>query len=235
MVGDNLPQTSITVQKENSPKLFKTTEAGGKIAATYNGYDMSVFTYSYLDRLPTYELESATLTSLELKENHTKIKSTGFSFAKTIYDFVFRTDIVYTQDKVVNYLLNSQLLSFPTNSFNTLFSLDSPTYNDYSGVLIFASSSLKEILPNSFRDKNEEYLITKITKNLGFDRTLEFSYIHEFEHAGHSVQTFLNWPVTSTTDIKIGGEFYFGDQSSNLDKLKNISSVFFSLKNYFQL
>ena len=234
-LGATLPQTSITTTKENSPKIFKKNEIGGKISASYNGYDASLFTYSYLDRDPHYELDSATLTTVALNEKHTPIKSTGVSFAKTIYEYVFRTDIVYTQDKTINFINNSLLDSYPTNTLNTLISLDSPTYNDYSGVFIFARSTLSVINADSFRDKQEQYLIGKITKNLGYDRTLEFSYIHELEHSGHSIQTFLNWPITSSTDIKIGGEFYFGDDNSNLKKLKNINSVFFSLKNYFQL
>jgi hypothetical protein len=234
-LGDTLPQTSITVDKEKSPKLFKKNEIGGKISASYNGYDTSLFTYSYLDRAPHYELDSATLTTIALNEKHAPVKSTGFSFAKTIYDYVLRTDIVFTQDKTINFINNSLLDSYPTNTLNTLISLDSPTYNDYSGVIIFARSTLSVVNANSFRDKQEQYIIGKITKNLGNDRTLEFSYIHELERSGHSIQTFLNWPITSSNDIKIGSEFYFGDESSNLKKLKKINSVFFSLKNYFQL
>jgi len=234
-LGDALPQTTLAVNKEKSPKLFKKNEIGGKISASYNGYDTSLFTYSYLDRAPHYEFDSASLTTVTLNEKHASIKSTGVSFAKTIYDYVFRTDIVFTQDKAINFINNSLLDSYPTNTLNTLISLDSPTYNDYSGVFIFARSTLSKINTNSFRDKQEQYIIGKITKNLGYDRTLEFSYIHELEHSGHSIQTFLNWPVTSSNDIKIGGEFYLGDNSSNLKKLKNVNSVFFSLKNYFQL
>ena len=78
-------------------------------------------------------------------------------------------------------------------------------------------------------------MIAKINKDFGSDKSWEFSYTHEFEHTGHSIQTYLNWPINSTTDLKLGGQFYFGDETSNLNKFKNISSVFCSLKNYFQL
>lgn len=233
--GNLFPQESLTVIKEKTPQIFKTSEIGGKMAISYGGFDMSIFSFSYLDRDPHYLLESATLTNITLKEGHTKIKSSGISLAKTVYDFVFRTDMVYTQDKLVNYLQNNQLNTFSTNSLNALISLDTPTYNDYSGVLIFARSTLKDIMLNSFRQKQEQYFIGKVSKNLGSDKSLEFSYIHELDHAGKSVQTFFNWPINSATDMKVGGEFYFGNDQSDLKKLKNISSVFFSIKNYFQL
>ncbi|MDD4974965.1 MAG: hypothetical protein PHY93_11475 [Bacteriovorax sp.] len=234
-VGNLFPQGSLTVIKEKTPQIFKTSEIGGKISASYSGFDMALFSFSYLDRDPHYKLSSASLTNITLQEEHTKIKSSGISLAKTIYDFVLRSDIVYTQDKTVNYFENLQLKNFSTNSLNTLLSLDTPTYNDYSGVLIVARSTLSDIMLNSFRQKQEQYFIGKVSKNLGSDKTLEFSYIHEFDHSGHSVQTFLNWPINNATDIKIGGEFYFGDDQSNLKKFKNVSSVFFSIKNYFQL
>lgn len=234
--GNLIPQNSLTVIKQKSPEIFKTTEVGGKLAASYGGLDLSLFTYSYLSRDPHYSLQSADLTNITVKEEHQKIQSYGLSLAKTIYDFVFRTDIVQTKDRMINYVAETgELLSLPTTSLNTLISLDTPTYNDYSGVLIFAQSTLGEVRTNSFRSKNEQYVIGKLTKNLGSDKTLELSYTHELEHTGQSVQSILSWPVNSSTDLKIGGEFYLGDEQSNLKKLKNVSSIFFSLKNYFQL
>ncbi|MBC7539764.1 MAG: hypothetical protein H7281_13165 [Bacteriovorax sp.] len=233
--GNLFLQSTLKVIKERTPQMFKETEIGGKISASYAGFDLALFTFSYLDREPHYLFSSATLTNITLQEEHTKIKSSGFSLAKTIYDFVFRTDVVMTQDKLVNYTVNSQLKTFSTSSLNALVSLDTPTYNDFSGVLILARSTLKDIMLNSFRQRQEQYFIGKISKNLGNEKALEFSYIHEFENSGHSVQTFLNWPINNLTDLKLGGEFYFGDDLSNLKKFKNVSSVFVSIKNYFQL
>lgn len=230
-----VPNMTFNVTKQKTPALFKESEFGGKASVSYSGLDLSVFGFSYLDRDAHYVLDSATLTSINVHEDHNKIKSTGIALSKTIGDFVFRTDAVLTEDKMVNYLENNQLKFFPTNFTNLVVSLDSPTYNDYSGVLIFASSTLKDVLPNSFRGKSEKYLIGKLTKNLGSDKTFELSYTHELEHTGRSVQTLINWPINNSTDIKLGGQFYSGEDLSNLSKFKNISSVFFSLKNYFQL
>lgn len=230
-----LTQSSLAVVKESRPALFKTHEYGAKLSTSYAGADFSLFSFSYLDRDPHYEILSGTLTSLTLKEVHNRIQSSGLSFARPIYDYVFRTDIVYTQKKMINYVSGFQLLSKPTNSLNTLVSIDSPTFNSYSGVLIFARSTLRDSIAHAVREKNEDYSIFKISKDLGSDRSLELSYTHEFSHSAHSIQTFLNWPLATNTELKVGGEFYFGDELSNLNKLKNISGVFFSLKNYFQL
>lgn len=225
----------LNVEKAQTPIMFKHTEMGGKFSASYSGLDLSLFGFSYLDRDAHYVLNSATLAAVNLKEVHSHIKMGGLSLAKTISDFVLRTDIVITKDKIINYIENSQLKNFTTDALNAVASIDSPTYDTYSGVLVFAKSSLKDILPNAFREKNEEYMIAKINKDFGSDKSWEFSYTHEFEHTGHSIQTYLNWPINSTTDLKLGGQFYFGDETSNLNKFKNISSVFCSLKNYFQL
>jgi hypothetical protein len=234
--GNVLSNYTVTVNKEKTPKVFDNSEYGGKFSGSYSGFDFSLYTFSYLDRDAHYEFRSASsLTNITVDEAHNKVQSSGFSFAKTVYDYVFRADIVSTKDKEINYLDITGLKSFSTRMLNTLVSVDSPTYSGYSGVLIFARSSLGDIMENSFREKNEEYGIIKLNKDLGSDKSFEFSYTHEFEHAGHSVQTFINWPINSTTDLKLGGQFYFGDETSNLFKYKKISSVFFSLKNYFQL
>ena len=234
-VSNILPQSTITVNKEKTPKIFKESEIGGKLSTSYAGFDTSLFYFNYKDRDPSYLLESATLTSVTLQEEHTKIKSSGVSLAKTVFDFVFRTDVVYNQNKTINYLNGTNLSSYQTKSINALVSIDSPSYNNYSAVFILARSTLSDFIDQSFREKNEQYSIVKISKDLGGDKILDLAYTHQFEHSGHAIQTMLNWPVNSTTDLKIGGEFYFGDNQSNLKKFKNISSVFFSLKNYFQL
>jgi len=233
--GEIVPNITFNVTKEKTPKLFSETEFGGKASLSYAGLDLSLFGFSYLDRDPHYVLDSATLTTINVHEEHNKVKSTGAALSKTIGDFVFRTDVVLTKDKMVNYIDGNLLRFYPTDFFNYVVSIDSPTYNDYSGVLIFASSTIKEIFPLSFREKNEKYLIGKLTKNLGADKTFELSYTHELEHTGRTVQSFINWPINSTTDLKLGGQFYSGNEESNLNKYKNISSIFFSLKNYFQL
>jgi hypothetical protein len=233
--GKLLTNFTINVNKEKTPALFKNKEYGGKLAGSYGGYDVSAFSFTYLDRSPHYVFESATINTLTIKENHNKISSQGMSLAKSVYDFVFRTDLVLTNNKMINYVDSGILKTLTTSQFEALVSLDSPTFHDYSGVLIFAQSNLKDIMMNSFREKQEQYIIGKLSKNLGEDRTFEFSYTHEFAHSGHSLQSFINWPVNSTNDIKLGGQFYFGDEQSNLNKYKKISSIFISLKNYFQL
>lgn len=226
---------TLKVNKEKTPELFKKTEIGGRFAGSYAGLDFSVFTFSYFDRDPHYKIANLTSTTINFDEVHNKISSTGISLAKTFSDFVFRMDLVLNTDKNINYIQVNQLKSFSTNAMNTVISLDTPNYQDYSGVLVFAQSSINDYLPYSFRDKKEQFLIGKISKNLGNDRNLEFSYTRELAQSGYSMQSFITWPINSTTDLKFGGQYYHGNESSMLNKYKNISSLFFSLKNYFQL
>lgn len=233
--GNLFPQENLIVIKEKKHSLFSESEVGGKLSASLYGFDLSFFTFSYLDREPHYTLESASNLSITLRERHSKIKSSGLSFAKTIYDFVLRTDIVRTESKTINYFDNSILKSFSSNSLNSLISLDVPSFYDYSGIFILAQSTLDTNMLNSFRKKNEQYFTGKLSKKLESDKKLELSYTQELNYSGHSIQTLLSWPINNINDLKIGGEFYFGNDSSNLKKYKNINSVFFSVKNYFQL
>lgn len=231
-----LPQTNIKTNLEESPDFFKQNEYGGKLSSSFWGIDASIFYFSYIDRDASYILKSATLTNVELDETHSRVKSAGFSVASTIYDnFVFRTDFIHTQDKKINSVSGFSLLNTPVDMTNIVASLDTPTYNNFSAVLVLATSRLSEDLVQAFREKNQTYSIAKISYDLGLEKTIDLSYTHEFDQKGHAVQSLFTWPVNETFEIRVGAETYWGDQYSQLNKIKNISNVFFGIKNYFQL
>ena len=235
IAGSIFPQGKLVVTKESTPSVFKKSEIGEKISTSYQGFDTSLFHFTYMDRNPFYSLKSMTLTEVDLLENHNKINSTGLSFAKTLSDYVLRSDVIYTDHQTINYLEGINLKTYQTKVLNALLSLDTPSFNDYSGIFIFARSNLSDYKSNSFRTKTQEYGIAKISKNLGSDKTFDLSYTHEFKTTGHGVQALYKWPVNNLTELHFGGEFYSGNADSSLHRLKNTSSLFITLKNYFQL
>lgn len=231
-----LPQSNIKSHAKKTPDFFKEHEWGGKLATSFWGIDASVFYFSYLDRDAGLRIRSATLTSIELDEVHLKVKTTGVSLAGILYDnFVFRTDVAYTQDKLINSVQGTFLLNTLVDVTNVVFSLDTPTYSDFSGLFVLANSRLSIDIPNAFRQQNQTFSIAKIAYNLGSEKTIDLSYTHEWNKNGHALQGLFFWPVSSTTELRIGAENYWGDKSSQLSKIKNISSVFLGIKNYFQL
>lgn len=233
---NSLPQTTITTIKAESPSFFEEHEFGGKLSKSIWGIDASIFYFNYLDREATYTLQNATLNSITLDERHDRINTTGVSLAKTLFDdFVFRTDIVYTKNKKINSISGLDLVNTTVDVTNVLVSLDTPTYNKFSGVFVYAASQLSEELVQAFRENNESYAIAKISYDLGAEKTFDLSYTHEFTQTGHAVQSLFTWPVTSSLDLKVGAEVYWGNTNSQLAKIKNVSNVFFGIKNYFQL
>ena len=231
-----LPQANIKTNREETPDFFEKHEYGGKISTSFWEMDASLFYFSYLDRDASYTLKSASLSTIELDESHSRINSTGLSLASTIYDnFVFRTDVVYTQDKNVNFVSGLSLKNTKTNMTNVVVSLDTPTYQNFSGVLVVAASRLTDDLPQAFRPQNLSYSIAKVSYDLGEEKIIDLSYTNEWDQNGHAVQSLFTWPVNSTVEIRIGAETYWGEKQSQLGKIKNISNVFFGIKNYFQL
>lgn len=231
-----LQQTTITTDKEKSPAFFDENEFGGKISKSFWGVDASVFYYNYLDRDANYTLTSANLTSVNLEEKHDRINSTGLSIATSVMaNYVFRTDLVFTKNKRINSVSEFSLISTPVNVTNILVSVDTPTYNKFSGVLVYAASELSEELTQALRETKESYAIAKISYDFGEEKTFDLSYTHEFSQNGHGVQSLLTWPVTNSLDLRFGAEIYWGDESAQLYKIKNVSNVFFGIKNYFQL
>ena len=231
-----LPQTNIKTVREDSPVFFKEHEIGGKLAASFWGLDASLFHFSYLDRDPTYSLRSMTQTSIELEEAHTRVKTTGLSVAALFYDdFVFRTDIVYTKDKAINSVQGFNLVNSPIDMTNIVMSLDTPTYNNFSGVFVMANSRLSKDLPQAFRQQSQSYSVAKIAYDLGLEKTIDLSYSREWNKKGHALQSLFFWPLNASTEIRVGAETYWGEESGQFNKIRNISSVFVGIKNYFQL
>ena len=231
-----LPQMSVESRKQETPDFFKVHEYGGKISTSFWGIDTSVFYFSYLDRDARYSLKSANLTNVVLQEEHSRINTTAFSLAKTLFnDYVIRTDVVYTKNKKINALSGTKLISSPVNMTNALVSLDTPTYHNFSAVLIFAVSQLSRDIPMALREKEQKYSIAKVSYDFGEDKIADLSYTHEFSQTGHGIQGLFTWPVNSTFDLRMGAETYWGDKASELYKIKNVSNVFFGIKNYFQL
>jgi hypothetical protein len=226
----------VNVKKEEGPNFFEENEWGGKLSKSFWGIDAAIFYYSYLDREPYYTLTSSSLTSVNFKEHHSKIQSSGLSLAKTLNDdFVFRSDVVYTQDKVINSSTGLNLSNSKSDVLNYLVSLDTPTYNSWSAMFMFAVSDLQTVPTGSFREDIQNYGLTKLTYDLGEEKSFDLSYTHEFNKGGHSVQSQLLLPLNSSFEFSVGGEFYWGRKTSTLSAYKNISNVFISLKNYFQL
>lgn len=231
-----LPQTNITTNIEESPDFFKKHEYGGKLSTSFLGLDASVFYFSYLDRDPVYNLTSATPASITLQETHERNQSAGLSLASTLYDnFVVRSDVVYTQDKRINSVNGLSLVNTPVNMTNVLLSLDTPAYAKISGVFILAGFFLSEDIPMAFREKEETYSIAKLSYDLGEEKVFDLSYTHEFSNTAHAIQALYTWPVSATLELRFGAENYWGNEKSQLAKIKNVSNVFFGIKNYFQL
>lgn len=235
--NDLLTQGTVKVFKEDTPNFFKENEYGGKLSMSFGGLDTAIFYYDHLDREPVYGLSSISVNSIDLNEMHLRQKTAGLSLAKTLFDdFVLRSDIVYTKDKRINYIDPVfSLTNAPVNMTNVLVSVDTPSYNKISAVLIYATSLINQDLPDAFREKKQSYSIVKLAYDLGEEKTIDLSYTHEFSKSGHALQGVLNWPVNSTLDLRFGAETYWGDEKSQLGQIKNISNVFFGIKNYFQL
>lgn len=239
-VDPTLSTIQFNSRKQESPNIFDENEFGGKFSLTYGGLDAAFFYYDYLDRVPYYALESATPTLVTLQEKHARIQSYGTSLAKTLFDdYVIRADIVLNKDRIINSVVTTPLgpLFQNTQSDETdiQLSIDTPTYERFSGALIFARSSMSDITAEALREQDENYAIGRLSYDFGEEKVLDLSYTHQFSNTGHAVQGFFNWPITDLVEIRMGGETYWGTEESTLGRLKNITNVFLGLKTYFQL
>ncbi len=232
---NSIPQGEISIQKESAPGFFNESEYGLKFSHTFSGLDLSFSYFDYLDRSPYYEISSATANTLILTEKHTRINSKTFSLTKTFFDFVFRSDFILHESKKYNYLNGSLLDNYLSNTFEYVIGIDSPTYNNNTFYFIVAGRKNDTIISSTLLPVEERYLIFKLSRQLGNEKTIDFSFTTETFTKGNGIQTQIFWPVSNTTELKFGGEFYFGDTASNMSKIKTINNIFFGLKNHFDL
>jgi hypothetical protein len=234
-IGNLITQDKIFISKDPTPKIFKKNDFGMKFSTSFAGIDVSASYLNYLDRNAYYTISSGTISELHLQENHSQINSYLLSGAKTLNDFVLRSDIVLTKNKTFNYFQNTNLSNYKSDTREILLSIDTPTVDKMTGFFIYAKKQQSIIEANSFIPGSQDFIIVKINRNLENESTLELSYTYQLKEAGNGIQGLINWPVNNNTELKLGGEFYYGNENSNLSKLKKINSVFFGLKNYFQL
>lgn len=234
-----VPNIQFQARKKLVTKIFEEHEYGGKLSLSFSGLDTAFFYFDHIDRNPYYSIESVTLSSVNLLERHGRIQSYGASIAKTLFDdFVFRSDIVLNQNKTINTLSTGvagfTLLDEQTDELNLLFSVDTPTYSSFSGVFIYAQSGLNKLNAQALREKEEQFAIAKISYDFGEEKIFDVSYTHQISLSGHAIQAQLSWPVNDKLELRTGAETYWGEPRATLGRLKNISNIFFSLKNYFQ-
>lgn len=242
-ITDLIPFSKIYINKENNPKFFnqETSEYGGKISKSIWGTDFSLFGYKYVDRDPYFQIASYNSTDLYLNLLHKKVTTYGLSIAKTLADFVLRADVVTHKNKNFNYIQGLNLNSYQANLNQYVISIDTPTYEKYTGFFIFANSKQNgSSIPYSSANKyfvKDEYLyaITRLTRSFEGEKTFELSFTREIKEKGNSIQTQLEWPINNSTILKFGGEFYFGNENSQMSKLKKVNNIFFNIKNFFQL
>ncbi len=231
----SLSNFNIITESESKPQFFKESEYGLKYSTSFSGIDMSLSYFDYLDRNPFYKIKNLTGSNLTLTENHRRTKSTTFSFAKTLFDYVIRMDFVYSTSKTFNTLNGTSLNDYQSNTKDILLGFDTPSFDNYTLFFIWAHKSLDKIVANSLSPNQSDAVVIKLNKTLEAEKSLELSYTREIKEKANGIQALINFPVNNNTELKLGSEFYFGPDSSQYNKLKKINSVFIDIKNYFQI
>jgi hypothetical protein len=228
------PNLSVRSNAEQKPDLFEENEFGGKLSYSVSGFDVSAFYFDYLNREAHYSIQSLNATTLTLNENHARVKSLGISASTTINEaYVLRSDLVLHKDKLYNQSTGTSLTSVKRSSMDGVFSLDTPTFSQFSFAFIGAFSLLEEKLTSGFRSKDQIFSIVKVSYDFLEDKILDLSYTHQFNENGHSLQGQFTHPITGNFEYKIGLETYWGEKTSPLFQVKKINNVFVGLKNYF--
>lgn len=231
----NLNSFNIISESEAKPKFFDESDMGLKYSTSFNGIDLSLSYFDYLDRNPFYKIKNLSGSNLTLTENHRRTKSATFSFAKTLFDYVVRMDFVYSTNKTFNTLNGTNLNDYQSNSKDILFGFDTPSFDNYTLFFIWAHKSLDKVVTSSLTPDQSDAVVIKLNKTLEAEKSLELSYTREIKEKANGIQALINFPVNNNTELKLGSEFYFGPESSQYSKLKKINSVFIDIKNYFQI
>lgn len=234
-LSKSLSNLNIITEAESKPIFFEENDFGLKYSTSFSGIDLSLSYFDYLDRNPFYKMKSLSGSNLTLTENHRRTNSSTLSFAKTLFDYVIRMDFVYSKNKSFNTLNGTSLNDYQSNTKDILFGFDTPSFDNYTLFLIWAHKTIDQTVANSLTPNKSDAIVIKLNKTLEAEKSLELSYTREIKERANGIQALVNFPVNNNTELKIGSEFYFGPETSQYSKLKKINSVFFDIKNYFQI
>lgn len=236
VLKDEIPGINLKTKIQEKENFFDENDYGVKFSQTLKATDISLFYFNYMDKNPFYSLYSINNDGITLAENHNRISSMGLSLAKTVNDeYVVRSDVVYHHNKMINSFSSYNLTSEKSDMRELTVSLDTPSFHNISGLLLFAQSSLVEDLNQALREKHLYYALARLTYDFKEDRKLDLSYTKEFPNDASAVLAVFNYPYNDTLELRLGAEYYWGSKDSQLSRLKDISSVFIGFKNYFNL
>jgi len=228
-------QSIFNIEEDKATPLFDDFETGFKASTSFWETDFSLFFLNYENREAFFTLKSATASELNLKKEHQRLNAYGFNIAKTFYDFVFRADTVFKDKKAVNYLRNLTLLNYTTTEWNSIISIDTPTYQDFNFTLIYAYSKINAPMPQSFRKPVEDSIITKLSKNLLESHKIESSLLFDLKNKGQAFFLSYMLPVKENHEFKISSEMFKGPINSKFNLMKANNKISLNLNSVFEL
>ncbi len=228
-------QTQFNIEKDNKVNWFDEFETGFKLSSSFYETDLSIFFLNYVDRDPYYELISATATTLNLKEDHTRLNAAGINLAKNLMDFIIRADLVYKDKKSINYIQNLNLKNYTTIELNSTSSIDTPTFNNFNFSFIYANSKISDFQSNSFRKGKEESIIFKLSKTLFENHKIDSSLLFDIQNKGQALFMAYLLPVGNNHEFKFSSEFFKGPDQSKFNLMKANNKISINLNSIFEL
>lgn len=228
--------STIDVRKASSPNYFAKSEAGGKLGFTSSWADISVYYFSYDDRMPYYQQSTDSFFPyiIHLNEKHERIQSTGLSSAFETFGFMFRGEILQTRNKRFNTVATTGISDFQTNENVFVISTEAPNIDNYIFSIQYSDSSLGENPTGSLRSRYQSLISLRLQKTLSQEHSFEIIYTTAPQDKGGYVSGYYFWPRNKESEIRIGFDSHEGASDSQLGRDRDLNNIYISLRNFFR-
>lgn len=211
-------------------------EYGGRVTQAFGKLDVGAIYLSHYDRYPYYVAGAGSVPGqvLQLLEKHARMQTYGISGAMEYEGFVGRAEVIRNGSRAFPVLQGGQIAKGISDENVGVASVDFPSWRSINLTLQATGSDLTYSYSYLLRRRQETGAGLRAQISLFTSSTLEVIFSHAFSDGGQRTQAEFVTPISSTFELRLGGELYGGPKDSQFGRIHRASRAYISLSAFTQ-
>lgn len=211
-------------------------DTGLRMSNNFGNADVSVFGFSYIDRMPYYTLSSMSFFpfSITLQERQSRVASYGATLTYDFSGYLLRSELVFTEDRRLNTLSGATIGSSLANEGVVVLGLDLPPVgawtlgfqgshtelSGYDGVLMA-------------RDPKQSMLAARLSRDFLTLHKIEMTSHWSIDDGGSIFSGRWTFSRSSGLEFLAGWEALYGGKNSMFGRMQDGSRFMIGIRSVF--
>jgi hypothetical protein len=208
---------------------------GGRISKRWGSVDLSIFGFSYLDRMPYFEVVSFQPAPffLQIRERQTRVQSYGLTATYDWDGYLIRFESVFTQDRKFN-LIDQGIGVEEGQDSTAVLGLDFPTSSVWMLSLQLSHNWIEGLSEDPATAKRRQSLAAfRISRDIGSKQSLELMSHILLEDGSHYHAGRWIFARSSRLEYLFGVEVLEGSKSSLFGRIREGSRALVGIRGFF--